>query len=67
MTAAERIDAWACWFLKGEAGLPAAFAPGSDRVPGSHSGAPRPLARVRLRKVAVAPRGQPEPVAELAA
>jgi hypothetical protein len=51
MTASERIEAWACWFVTGEAGLPSAFVAGSDRVPAPPCEARRPLARIRLKRV----------------
>jgi hypothetical protein len=54
MTAAERVDSWACWFVGGEAGLPAASVPATDREHGPPPPARRAVARIRLARVAFA-------------
>lgn len=64
MTAAERVDSWACWFVGGEAGLAAASAPTTDRAPGPPATARRAVARIRLTRVTVAPQPQHAPRAE---
>jgi hypothetical protein len=65
MAAAERVDSWVRWFVGGEAGLPAASAPATDRVPGPVPTARRAVARIRLTRVAVAIHAQHAPTVEL--
>jgi hypothetical protein len=65
MTAAERVDSWACWFVSGEAGLVAASAPTIDMAPGPPATARRAVARIRLTRVAVALQPQHAPRVEL--
>ena len=54
MTTVERVESWACWFMGGEAGLPAAPVPATDRAPEPSPIQRRAVARIRLTRVAFA-------------